>query len=62
MKAIVDMELCCGKGLCVVNCPAVFELVDGKAAVKMGEIPLDLQEMCEMAVLGCPTNAISIEE
>ena len=56
------MELCCGKGLCVVNCPAVFELVDGKAAVKMGEIPLDLQEMCEMAVLGCPTNAISIEE
>jgi ferredoxin len=61
MKAIVNVELCCGRGLCAVNCPPVFELADGKAVVKMDEIPLDLQEMCEMAAFSCPTNAISME-
>lgn len=62
MRAIVDIDLCCSNGLCVVNCPEVFELVDEKARVKMDEIPAELLEKCEMAALSCPTNAISIEE
>jgi ferredoxin len=62
MKVNVNLELCCGSGLCTVNCPAVFELVEGKTVVKMDEVPPELQEMCEMAAFCCPTNAISIKD
>lgn len=62
MKVNVNLELCCGNGLCAANCPEVFELVDGKAVVKVDEVPLDLQEACEMAAFSCPTNAISVKD
>jgi len=61
MRVNVNLELCCGNGLCVANCPQVFKLEDGKAVVKVNEVLPDLQESCEMAAFSCPTNAISIE-
>lgn len=58
----VNPELCCAKGLCVSNCPEVFELNDGIATVKVDEVPVELQEACRAAAFSCPTKAISIEE
>jgi ferredoxin len=62
MKVRVNLELCCGKGLCVSNCPEVFELNGSTATVNIDEIPDELQDACRAAAFSCPTEAISVEE
>ena len=62
VKAHVNPEICSGIGLCVSNCPEVFELTDGIATVKVDEVPAELREACKAAAYSCPTKAISIEE
>ena len=63
MKVCVDQGLCSGCGPCVDICPEAFELnEEGVAAVKLDEIPIELQDTCKEAADSCPSEAISIEE
>ena len=63
MKAIVDADTCTGCGLCVDNCPEVFELSDdGIAKVKVAQVPAELAESCRDAADNCPVEAITIED
>lgn len=62
MKATVDADTCTGCELCVDTCPDVFEMADGVARAKSGEVPEDAQEACREAADNCPVEAISIQE
>lgn len=62
MKATVDAKTCTGCGLCVDSCPAVFEMADDVAKVKVGVIPADQEEACREAAEGCPVEAIAIQD
>lgn len=61
MKAIIDSETCIGCGLCVTDCPGVFETKDNKAIVVVDPIPADKEEACKTAAQNCPTTSIKIE-
>ena len=62
MKAIVDLDLCTGCGLCVDTCPAVFEMDDAVAKVLVESLPEDALDTCREAADNCPVEAIKIEE
>ncbi len=62
MKARVDENLCAGTRACEQACPAVFEVEDGLARVKVDTVPEDSHEACREAMENCPTGAISIDE
>ena len=61
MKVSVTDE-CIVCGLCVDNCPEVFEMGDQFAEVLVDEVPEDLQEGVRLAAEDCPTEAIVIDE
>jgi len=63
MKVYVDPDLCCRSGLCVSNCPEVFQLDEGNpVTVLMDSVPAELEETCQAAAYSCPTEAISVKE
>ncbi|MBU4211786.1 MAG: ferredoxin [Kiritimatiellae bacterium] len=62
MKAIVDLDLCTGCGLCVDTCPAVFEMDDAVARLLVESVPEDALDTCREAADNCPVEAIKIEE
>lgn len=64
MKVMVDKDTCTGCGLCVDECPDVFEMDEDEdvAVVKVTEVPADLEDSAKDAADGCPVEAISVEE
>jgi len=61
MTVAVDRIRCCGYGLCVAECPQVFELdEDGLARVKLAVIPPELREDAERGALSCPEEAVTV--
>jgi len=61
MKATVN-DNCNGTGTCADTCPEVFEIGDdGRAKVKVDEVPADAEDSCRKAADGCPFDAIDIE-
>ncbi len=62
MKAVVDSSSCTGCGLCADSCPAVFEMVDDVAKVKVDVVPPDQEDSCREAAESCPVEAIAIED
>jgi len=60
MKATVDKDVCTGCGLCVDTCPAVFEMQDVLAVVKVAEIQAGDQECAKQAAADCPVEAIKV--
>ena len=62
MKVRVDEETCIVCGLCAETCPDVFEVIDDKVSVKVGEVPKEVADKCREAAENCPVEAIQIEE
>ncbi len=63
MRVVIDGDTCTGCGLCVDECPEVFEMNDdeGVAIVKPAEISEDLEASVKDAADGCPVEAITVE-
>lgn len=56
----VDQDLCIACGLCVNNCPSVFDWnKDEKADAFKNPVPQETEDCCREAIDGCPTQAIS---
>ena len=62
MKASVDSDVCTGCGLCVDTCPAVFEMDDAVARVRVENVPEDALDTCREAADNCPVEAVNIKE
>ncbi len=60
MKATVDQNLCIGCGLCVNDCPDVFEMQGDKAVAK-NPVPKSAEDSCKLATQNCPVQAIKCE-
>jgi ferredoxin len=62
VKVIVDSHLCQGHARCVTICPDVFDIDDqGNGIVIQDEVPADLIDDVDEAVLACPESAIRVE-
>ena len=61
MKASVDQNLCIGCGLCINDCPDVFEMQGDKAQAKINPVPKSAEESCKTAAQNCPVQAIKCE-
>lgn len=61
MKAVIDKDVCIGCGLCVNDCPEVFEMAADKAVVKVAVVPADKEEACKTAAANCPVQCIKVE-
>lgn len=55
----VDKKKCIGCGACAATCEEVFEMKDGKAAVKKGK-EKSKSPCVKEAADGCPVNAIKL--
>jgi len=61
MKVKIDDNLCTGCGLCVDNCPEVFEMGDAVAKVLVDKVPAELEEKAREAAETCPVDAITVD-
>ena len=62
MKIKVDWAKCTGLGICESFAPDVFEVDEtGALVLHTTEIERGQREAVERAVLGCPTEALSLE-
>jgi ferredoxin len=63
MRVIVNFNLCESNGLCVEDCPEVFEIRDDDLLYLLDEHPSEeLRSKVEQAVRSCPKQAIAIED
>lgn len=62
MKVTIDFDLCQGHGVCMGECPEVFEVNDDGEVTILQEQPDDsLRKKVQNAVRFCPTGAISLD-
>ena len=61
MKATVDEAACISCGLCVSDCPEVFEMKGEKAIVIATPVPAGKEESCKIAAANCPVTCIKCE-
>lgn len=64
MKIVVDQEMCCGAGQCVLTAPDVFDQrdEDGVVVLLEPEPPEDRRALAREAAAMCPAAAISLHE
>ncbi len=64
MKVRVDESKCQGHTLCNLTAPQLFQLreEDGHSYVTQEEVPPELEELARKAEIGCPEQAIVVEE
>lgn len=63
MKVVVDREICEAQGVCVRNCPSVFQLgEDDRLLILVDEIPADKVAAVRHCVQRCPKQALSLVE
>lgn len=61
MKAVVDLDLCIGCGLCADTCPEEFAIWDdGYAHPLVEEVPHEEYDCVQEAAEICPVSAISV--
>ena len=59
MKVEVNQDLCISCGVCVDECPEVFDWNDdGKAEEKTKDVPGGQESAAKESVDNCPTDAI----
>ena len=62
MKVTIDADLCQGHGVCMGECPEVFQVDDDGEVTILQEQPDDgLRKKLQNAVRFCPSGAISAE-
>jgi len=62
MKVTVDEDRCGGHGVCCALCPEVFRLTDdGYSVAYEPEVPAEHEDAVRVAIVQCPTKAISAE-
>ena len=62
MKVTIDADLCQGHGVCMGECPEVFQVNDDGEVTILQEQPDDgLRKKLQNAVRFCPTGAISAQ-
>ena len=62
MKVMIDFDLCQGHGVCMGECPDVFQVNDdGKVSLLLEQPDDGLRKKVQNAVRFCPTGAISLE-
>jgi len=61
MKTSIDPTLCTACGLCVDDCPDVYEMGDECAVVIADPVPPDMEECVLGAEESCPVEAITHE-
>jgi ferredoxin len=61
MKVMVDRDLCCGLGNCVVYAPTVFRLDEENKAVVLDPSSTSDNILLD-AAQSCPENAIVLED
>lgn len=63
MKVILDRELCCGAGQCVLSAPEVFDQDEnGIARLLLAEPPPEQHDDVHEAALVCPRQAIDVAD
>lgn len=62
LKATIDWDKCEGNGVCARVASEIFTCDDqGNSDVILEEIPEELRAKAMLAMLQCPTNAITVE-
>ncbi|MCC3775008.1 ferredoxin [Streptomyces sp. UNOB3_S3] len=64
MRIEVDVERCCGAGMCVLSAPEVFDQSDedGRVRVKHPAPPAEWHDAVREAAEICPSYAIRLRE
>ena len=63
MRILVDVDKCTGHALCNARAPELFVLDDlGYNRTPVIEVPEGLEDAARAGVLGCPEQAMIIEE
>jgi ferredoxin len=64
MKVRIDEDLCQGHALCNFSAPEVFRLRDEDGHAELTGAPWspELEEQARRAALGCPEQAIVVED
>jgi len=63
MRIVVDRDRCTGLGMCEAEAPDLFEVQDDGTLKVLNDRPGAVdREAAEAAVLGCPTEALSLVE
>ena len=61
MRVKIDEDTCTACGLCVDNCPEVFDMGDDIARVIVEEVPAEFEDAAQQAADECPVEAIIVE-
>ncbi len=63
MKVRVVADRCVGHAMCRMACPEVFALddSDGHAIALMESVPVEFEGAVDLALRGCPEQAIVVE-
>ncbi len=67
MRVVVDLELCGGHGVCQLEAPEIFRVVDepgdyARVEVILERPPEELRAQAKAAERQCPNRVITIEE
>ncbi|MDD5674244.1 MAG: ferredoxin [Chitinivibrionales bacterium] len=62
MKISMNTEKCANCEFCALSCPEIFAMnASGKAEIKTQRVPQFCLSACQLAIRGCPVDAISLE-
>jgi ferredoxin len=67
MRVVVDLDLCGGHGVCQLEAPEIFRVVDQRGGYAHVEVilerpPEELREQAKAAERHCPNRVITIVE